>query len=75
MAQAIPVPPPGFDQLSQDEKLSYIEMLLERIEDEPIRLSDEQVALLRSRRERHRAHPEEALPWEEVKASLLAEFE
>ena len=35
MSQALPVPPPGFDALSVDEQIDYVQSLWERIAARP----------------------------------------
>ncbi len=35
MAQTVPIPPPGFDDLSVEEKLDYVQSLWERIAAKP----------------------------------------
>lgn len=35
MARTLPLPPPGFDELSVEEKLDYVESLWDRILDHP----------------------------------------
>jgi hypothetical protein len=35
MAQAVPIPPPGFDNLSVDEQVEYVQSLWERISARP----------------------------------------
>jgi hypothetical protein len=35
MARALPFPPPGFDELSMDEKLDYLQSLWDRIAAQP----------------------------------------
>ena len=73
MARALPLPPPGFDELSADEQIEYVQALWDRIEappeEEPI--PDRHLDIARERLARYRAHPEEALPWEEVRDELL----
>jgi putative addiction module component (TIGR02574 family) len=76
MARTLPLPPPGFDDLSEDEKLVYVQALWNRIEasreDEPI--PDWHLEIVRERLAEHRAHPEAVLPWEEVRDELLREL-
>ena len=35
MAQTLPVPPPGFDELPVEEKVQYVEALWDRIAEKP----------------------------------------
>lgn len=73
MARSLPIPPPGFNDLSADEKIEYVQALWDSIEgpseSEPV--PDWHLEVVRERVARHRAHPEEALPWEEVRDELI----
>lgn len=71
----IEIPPPGFDELSPEEQREYVRQLAALVDGTgtgPQALDPALVEAIRNRRERHRSHPEEAVPWEEVKARLLA---
>jgi hypothetical protein len=62
MFRALPLPPPGFDDLSADEQIEYVQALWD---------TNCHLEIARERLARYRAHPEEALPWEEVRGELL----
>ena len=73
MGNALPLPPPGFDDLNIDEQIEYVQALWDRIaakEDQvPVpnwhrEILDERLADLQS-------NPDAGRPWEEVKADLL----
>src|SRR5687768_17508546 len=68
MAQPLPLPPPGFDELPVDEKIDYVQALWDRIaaEAEQLPLHEWQRQLLEERLAAHRASPDEARPWREV---------
>lgn len=72
MAQPLPLPPPGFDDLSAEEKIDYVNHLWDRIAAKPeeIPVPEWHRRLLDERIAQHEAHPEEALPWEEVERDL-----
>jgi len=74
MARTLPLPPPGFDELSEDEKLVYVQALWNRIEasreDEPI--PDWHLEIVRERLAEHRAHPEAVVSWEEFRDEIDA---
>ena len=72
MAQPLPIPPPGFDDLTPDQKLRYVAALWERIVEEQDRLpiSEAQRALLRERLAAHREDPGAARPWSEVRREV-----
>jgi putative addiction module component (TIGR02574 family) len=76
MAQSLPLPPPGFDDLSVEEKIDYVSSLWDRIatgpEDVPV--PDWHRQILEERLARDDVHPEEGLPWEEVKQEILRDL-
>jgi putative addiction module component (TIGR02574 family) len=74
VAQPLPNPPPGFDDLSADEKLRYVTTLWERVvaEQDSLPISDAQRALLRKRLAAHRANPDAARPWSEARRDIEA---
>lgn len=73
MARTLPLPPPGFDELSTDEKLEYVQSLWDRIAAHPeeIPVPDWHREVLEERMKAYRANPTEGKPWEEVRADLL----
>jgi putative addiction module component (TIGR02574 family) len=72
MAQPIPNPPPGFDDLTPTEKVRYVTALWDRIvaEQDQLPVSEAQRALIRERLALHRANPSEARPWSEVRSEI-----
>lgn len=62
--------------LSYAEKLQLVEDLWDEIADEAVRqpVSDVLRAELHRRLAEHRAHPETAVPWEDLKADLARRF-
>ena len=68
MAARLPLPPPGFDELSVEEQIDYMQSLWHRIaaNADQVPLHDWQREVLRERLAAHRAAPHEARPWEEV---------
>jgi putative addiction module component (TIGR02574 family) len=72
MAQTLPTPPPGFDELSVDEKIDYIQSLWDRVTagSEDIPVPEWHRRILDKRMEAYRANPEEGRPWEEVYEDL-----
>lgn len=72
MARALPLPPPGFDELSMDEKLDYVQSLWDRIAAQPpeVPVPDWHREVLEERLEAYRANPNEGRPWEEVRNEL-----
>jgi putative addiction module component (TIGR02574 family) len=75
MAQAVPNPPPGFEQLSVDEKIEYVESLWEQIiESSPVPIPDWHRELLEERLASYRTSPTEGAPWSEVRAELRQKY-
>ena len=72
MAQSLPIPPPGFDELSPSEKLQYVADLWDRIaaEQQTLPISESDRVLLRERLAAHRANPVAARPWSEVRQEI-----
>ncbi len=71
---AVSMPPSGFDDLSVDEQVSYVEALWVRIARQPVPTRDEQKRELDARWARHEADPDTARPWAEVRAELEAKY-
>jgi putative addiction module component (TIGR02574 family) len=76
VAQTLPNPPPGFDDLSPAEKLAYVRRLWAQVIASPdtVEITDAQRAELKRRLEAHRANPEAARPWHEVRRELFAKW-
>jgi putative addiction module component (TIGR02574 family) len=72
MAQTIPNPPPGFDDLSIDERLDYVQSLWDRIAAKPeeIQVPDWHHEVLDERLAQYQTDPKEGRPWEEVREEL-----
>lgn len=68
MAQPLPLPPPGFDDLPVDEKIDYVQSLWDRIAASvgEFPLHAWQREILDERLAAHRGSPHEARPWKEV---------
>jgi putative addiction module component (TIGR02574 family) len=73
MANAIPLPPPGFDDLDVSDQVEYVQALWDRIAANEVAVPvpswhrevlDERLADIE-------ANPAAARPWEDVKADLL----
>jgi len=72
VANAVPIPPPGFDDLTPEEKVSYVGALWDRIveDQQSLPISDAQRALIRQRFAAHQANPRAARPWSEVRREV-----
>jgi putative addiction module component (TIGR02574 family) len=59
VASAVPIPPPGFDDLTPEEKVRYVGALWDRIVagQERLPMSEAQRALIRQRLAAHEANP------------------
>ena len=77
MAHALPLPPPGFDELSVEDKIDYVQALWDRIaaraEDVPV--PEWHREILRERVAAFETNPEEGRPWEDVEVDLLKRLE
>jgi putative addiction module component (TIGR02574 family) len=75
MAQPVPNPPPGFDALSVDEKIDYVESLWDSIvERSSIPLPGWHRELLAERMAAYRADPTAGRPWSEVRSELQSKY-
>ena len=77
VAQPVPNPPPGFDDLTAEEKLDYVSALWNRVVQalDTLPLSDAQRVLVRERLAAHRANPDAARPWSEARRDIEALLE
>lgn len=73
MGNALPLPPPGFDDLDVDEQIEYVQALWDRIaaKDDRVPVPGWHHEVLDERLADLEANPDAARPWEEVKADLL----
>jgi putative addiction module component (TIGR02574 family) len=76
MSQALPLPPPGFDSLSVDEQIDYLQSLWDRIaarpEDVPVPEWHRQT--ITERLAAHRADNDQGKEWEEVEREIATEL-
>jgi putative addiction module component (TIGR02574 family) len=72
VANVVPIPPPGFDEQTTEEKVRYVGAMWERIvqDQEKLPISDAQRAVLRERLAAHQANPRAARPWSEVRREI-----
>jgi len=67
--------PSGFDALSAEEQLEYVDLLLAQVEERlETRLEASVVQEVRRRRELHRRDPDAAQPASVVRERLLAKY-
>ena len=72
MAQTVPNPPPGFDQLPVTEQIEYVQSLWDRIAASPdqVPTPDWHLGIIRQRLQESERAPESGKPWEEVRAEV-----
>ena len=77
MPKPVPLPPPGFDELSVDEKIDYLQSLWDRIAATPeaIRVSDWHREILDERLKDLEADPAAGDSWEVVQERLRKKFD
>lgn len=76
MAQSVPNPPPGFDELSLDEKIDYVESLWDQVvEHSSIPIPEWHRELLQERLEAFRDDPAAGRTWDEVRADLQRKYQ
>ena len=73
MGIALPLPPPGFDELNIDEQIEYVQALWDRIaaKEDRVPVPDWHREILDKRLEDLEANPRAGRPWEEVRANLF----
>ncbi len=77
MSSPLPFPPPGFDQLSHEERLDYIEGLLNYVVsgERYVEIPDRHREMLEERLAHYRANGFEGTPWEEFEEELDKELQ
>jgi putative addiction module component (TIGR02574 family) len=77
MSQAIPLPPPGFDSLSVDEQIDYVQSLWDHIAARPedVPVPDWHREVLAERLAAHQANGDQAKDWEDFEKNLSAELD
>ena len=76
MPSPLPIPPPGFDQLSLAEQLQYVDEFLDYVTSDanPLEIPEWRRELLDERIARYRAVGTEGSTWEEFEQELEDEF-
>jgi putative addiction module component (TIGR02574 family) len=74
MSSKIPFPPPGFDALSLEDQIEYVQELWDRITSHPEQVSvpDWHLEIIKERLALE--NPEEGTPWEEFEKELLEQL-
>src|SRR6185436_20426777 len=76
MSEALPIPPPGFDALSTDDKIDYVQSLWDRIAARPedVPVPDWHRQIITERLAAYRANEDQAKEWEEVEREITDEL-
>ena len=76
MAKPLPIPPPGFDELSIEEKIDYVQSLWDRIATHAntVPLTDWQRKVLDRRAAAFENDPDAGVSWEELRDHLRAKI-
>ncbi len=76
MSKTVQVPPPGFDDLSVEEQIDYVQELWDRIAAKPeiVPVPEWHKKLIDERLEEYRGNPSDARPWSEVRKSIEKEL-
>lgn len=72
MGKPLKTPPPGFDDLSVEEQIDYLQELWDRISasSDAVPVPDWHIELLERRVAEAEADPDDAVAWEEVRDEL-----
>jgi putative addiction module component (TIGR02574 family) len=74
MSSKIPFPPPGFDELSLEDQIEYVQELWGKVTSRPARrvsVPDWHLEIIEERLARYRENPEEGVPFEEFEKELF----
>ena len=73
MGNALPLPPPGFDELNINEQIEYVQALWDRIaaKEDRVPVPDWHREILDERLADLQANPNAGRPWEQVRAELV----
>ena len=73
MFQSLPLPPPGFDALTIEEQIDYVQLLWDHIAARPekVPVPEWHKQILDERLSSYRANPTEGKAWEEFEEELL----
>jgi len=76
MSQALPIPPSGFDALSIDDQIVYVQTLWDRIAARPedVPVPDWHREIINERLAAHRADNNHGKDWEEVEREITSEL-
>ena len=72
MSSQLQIPPPGFEELSVEEQIEYVETLWGYVafREEDVKIPEWHKEILAERMSRYRSSLEEGIPWEEFEEEL-----
>ena len=72
MSKIVPTPPPGFDDLSVDERIDFVQSLWDRIAATPeqVPVPEWHRRIISERLETYQANPATGRPWTDVRADI-----
>ena len=72
MADSPSIPPPGFDDLSVEDKIQYVSSLWDRIaaKQDEVPVPDWHHKVIVERLQEYQASPDEGKPWKEVRKQV-----
>ncbi|MBI4002579.1 MAG: addiction module protein [Nitrospira defluvii] len=72
MSKIVPTPPPGFDDLSVDERIDFVQSLWDRIaaNSEQVPVPEWHRQIIRERLEAYRANPAVGRSWTDVRTDI-----
>lgn len=76
MVHTLTLPPPGFDDLTIEDQLDYVNALWERITSKPntVPTPNWHLEIARERQAAYEKDPGSARPWHEVRDRILADL-
>jgi putative addiction module component (TIGR02574 family) len=76
MSHALTLPPPGFDDLTVEEQVDYVQALWERVSNKAAQVPAPSwhLEVVRERVAAYEADPQNARSWREVRARILADL-
>jgi putative addiction module component (TIGR02574 family) len=76
MPKPIPSPPPGFDDLSVEERIDFVQSLWDRIAATPeqVPVPDWHRRIIREQLESYRADPTAGRPWADVRTEIAGKL-
>ena len=78
MSSKVPFPPPGFNELSLEDQIEYVQELWDKItsrpESEPVKVPDWHLEIIEERLARYRENGMEGTPWEEFEKELIEQL-